>query len=72
MDKVRFAKNLGGHVVSIRDGVVIVHCVGWIDLLIDPKSGECAEVLRRRILELLKGTSCNVDDVQTYLEIALV
>ena len=71
IEKIRFAENLGGHVVSVKDGKVIVHCIGWNDLAIEVKDGEDAEGLRRRVFELIKGTPCGIDDVQALLELTL-
>ena len=70
-DKLRFADDLGGHVVAVKYGDVIVHCVGWNDLIITPNDGESPESLRKRVLELIKGTPCGIDDVRALLEIAL-
>lgn len=69
--KIRFAEKLGHHVVTVEGCKVVVHCIGWNNIEVTPLKGEDVQALRSRIVKLIKGTPCGIEDVRTLLEIAL-
>jgi hypothetical protein len=71
VEKIRFAYDLSQSVVTVEENKnVCVRCLGG-NLYIYPHKDEDINLLRNKIFELVKGTPCNAEAVQTLINICL-